>query len=390
MAGIDSTGFVKKTLAEIKDEIETAERAAINPALNLSAASVFGQINGIFADKLRELWDVAEAIYRSLYPDSAMGDALDNIASISGAVRQAATFSTVVIRCTGTNGTVLPAGRVVSVVGTGDRFASDALATIPVAGFVDVAFTAEETGPVAAPAGTLTVIETPVAGWVSATNLLDAELGTDEETDAAFRDRRLDLLAATGKGTVEAVRANLLSVTNVVQAFVFENVTNVTDVDGLPPKSFEAVVEGGANADIAASIFATKPIGIESFGSTTVPVVDSQGFSHDIDFSRPITLDVWVDVTVVVNAAVFGGGDQAAGIAQVKDAIVALGDSLDIGEDVIALAFKCAPLDVAGVLDVTVFFIEVGDPTPDQTVNIVVAPRELALFDTSRVLVTVV
>lgn len=388
--GVTTTGFSKKTLAEILAEIEAAERAQINAALDVSPASVPGQLNGIFGDKLRELWDVTEAVYRSLYPDSASGEALDNVAAITGATRQPATRSTVTVTCTGTPATFLPAGRVVSVDGSGARFESLADATIGGGGTVDVEFRAEEFGPVPAPAATLTVIETPVAGWASATNALDAELGTDLESDVDFRARRLDQLSLAGKGTVEAIRSAVLAVSGVSQAFVFENVTNITDIDGLPPKSFEVVVLGGADPDLAEAIFLSKPAGIETFGSDSESVVDSQGFSHTIEFSRPTTLDVWVDVTVQVNPAVFGGGDEPEGISQVKDAVVALGDALDIGADVIALAFKCAPLDVAGVLDVTAFFIEVGDATPDQIINIPVAPRELALFDTSRVLVTVV
>lgn len=387
--GVTSTGFSKKTLADLLAEIETAERAQINAALNLSPSSVLGQLNGIYADKLRELWDVAEAVYRSLYPDSASGEALDNVAAITGAVRQSATKSTVDVTCTGTPATALPLGRVVSVAGSGDRFVSTAPAVIGGGGTVVVPFESEEFGPIAAPAGTLTVIETPVAGWASATNPLDAALGTDEETDDAFRARRLDLLSVAGKGTVESIRANVLSVGGVSQAFVFENTTNTTNVDGLPPKSFEVVVDGGADADLATAIFITKPAGIEPYGTTTENVVDSQGFTHAMKFSRPTDVNIWIAVTVQVDAPVFGGGSTPAGIAQVKDALVALGDSLDIGADVIALAFRCAPLEVAGVIDVTAFAIDTI-PVPVGTVNIPIATRALAKFDTSRISVTVV
>ena len=63
--GVTSDGFVKKTLTVIKGEIEDTWRDTISPTVNALATAVFGQFNGIHSDKLRELWDVGQAIYRS-------------------------------------------------------------------------------------------------------------------------------------------------------------------------------------------------------------------------------------------------------------------------------------------------------------------------------------
>src|SRR5688572_16080023 len=95
MAGLTSTGFERKTIEDIKAEIEDEERLNISPTINTSSASVIGQINGIISSKLAELWELAEEVYNSQYPDSANGAALDNVAAITGTVRQEATKSTV-------------------------------------------------------------------------------------------------------------------------------------------------------------------------------------------------------------------------------------------------------------------------------------------------------
>lgn len=390
MSGVTPTGFEKKTLDEILTEIEDAERANLDQSLNLQAPSVFSSINGIFAERLEEIWDIAEAVYSAQYPDSANDAALDQVSSITGATRLPATKSTVNLLLAGTPTTVLTAGRVVSVVGTGDRFVLLADATIGGGGSVTADFESEEFGPIAAPSGTLTVIETPVSGWDTATNPLDADLGRNIETDPDFRTRRLQLLQNAGSATLEGIRSNVRAVADVLQAFVFENTTLVVDADGLPGKSFEVVVEGGVDADIAQVIFLSKPVGIESFGSTTVAVIDSQTFSHDISFSRPVTKDVWIELTVKIDPLVYGGGSIPAGDAQVEAALVALGDAQQIGQDVIALLFKCVPLeDVAGVLDVTVFAIGFA-PSPTLEVNLPIGNRELAVFDTSRIIVSTV
>lgn len=236
---------------------------------------------------------------------------------------------------------------------------------------------------------TLSSIEVGIAG--------DAVVGRDEEEDEDFRLRRVQLLRSSGASTVEAIRAGLLDpviTPGVEQAFVFENDTDVTDGDGRPPHSFEAVVFGGTDQDIAQTLFDLKPIGIQTFkvagpNGVTVVIVDSQGTNHTINFSRAdvITEHTIIDVSVV--AAEFGGGDQVAGEAQIRDAIKALGDTLDVGEDVIILRFKCVPFTIAGVVDVTDIFIEDVDPPTDQ-INIVITQRELATFITANIDINVV
>ena len=225
----------------------------------------------------------------------------------------------------------------------------------------------------------------------------DAVVGRDEESDPDFRLRRIQLLRSSGASTVEAIRAGLIDpiiTPGVSQAFVFENVTDFVDGDGRPAHSFEAVVFGGEDADVAQTLFDLKPIGIQTFkvvgvNGVAVVVTDSQGTNHTINFSRADTITEHTIVDISVVAADFGGGDQVAGEKQVRDAIKALGDTLDVGEDVIILRFKCAPLAIAGVNDVTDIFIENTDPPTNQA-NISISQRELGTFSTSDIDINVV
>ena len=217
----------------------------------------------------------------------------------------------------------------------------------------------------------------------------DATLGRDVETDPAFRLRRIDLLRISGAATLEAIRSAILNTESVLQAFVFENPTDFVDGFGRPPHSMEAVVSGGEDVDVAQTIFDTKPIGIQTFrvigpDGVTESIIDSQGVSHDINFSRAdeVTMHVIVDINVV--AVDFGGGSQVAGEQQVREAIKALGDLQEIGQSITILRYKCAPLAVTGVDDVTDIFIEDIDPPTNQA-NIPLLPRELATFSTADI-----
>jgi uncharacterized phage protein gp47/JayE len=190
--GLTTTGFVAKPLEIIKEEIEATERAEISPTINTSSASIVGQVNGIVASKVREIWELANAIAAALDPSAATAQQLDALAAITGTTREPAKRSTVTMRVTLEDGTTLPLGSVASVLGTGARFATTAI-VVNSSGAptdFDVPAESEETGPIAAPSGTLTVIATPVSGWLAVTNPTPAILGAAVETDDELRARR--------------------------------------------------------------------------------------------------------------------------------------------------------------------------------------------------------
>lgn len=213
-------------------------------------------------------------------------------------------------------------------------------------------------------------------------NALDASLGRDIETDAEARLRREELLQRGGAATPDSIRSNVRDVDGVTSCKNFENRTMAVDGDGLPAKSYEIVVLGGDTEDIAQVIWDYGPAGIEDYGSSSDVIVDGDGNSQTIYFTRPTELDMYIIIDVTVDSALYptDGDDQVAA------ALAAYGDDLEIGDDVIVLAQSSLALDVAGVTDVTVFKVDEANP-PVNTANYTVGSRELAVFDTSRITV---
>lgn len=80
--GVTETGFSKKSTGEQLAELETAMQADFGAGVVQDAQSPLGQLNGMFADALGELWDIAEAIYGSFDPDQATGTRLDAIGKL--------------------------------------------------------------------------------------------------------------------------------------------------------------------------------------------------------------------------------------------------------------------------------------------------------------------
>jgi uncharacterized phage protein gp47/JayE len=393
MAGVEATGFVVKSLEELEQDLIDAEQAEINPQVNTSATSVLGQLNGIFAAKLNEVWDVAHSVYSSFDPNQAEGAALTALAALTGTVRRAATKSTVTLTVNLNAGVTLPAGSIASVTDAPTRrfvTLADATNGGGSPANVSVEAEAESTGVVVGSAGTIEEIETPFSGWNTVTNAADADLGQDEETDAELRLRREEDIRRTGSGAPDAIRADVLAVDDVTYCRVFENTTDVTDGDGLPPHSIEVLVLDGADADIAQAIWDSKPAGIATHGTDSDTATDSLGNTHTVEFSRPSEIDIYLDFHITTNAdPLLGSIYPGDGDTQVKDAVAVWWQTnKTIGDDVILAQLYPAILEIDGVTDVR--FIEADtSPTPSATSNIAIGIRELAVLDTGNMTVDI-
>ena len=250
-------------------------------------------------------------------------------------------------------------------------------------------FTALELGALACPVGGLSTIDTLILGWDSVSNLVEGAIGRDVETDAALRLRHQDSVRATGSATVKAIRARILQdVDSVTACSIYENRTNA-EVDSLPPHSFEAIVSGGLDAEILAKIWEIKPAGIETYGNVSGTVIDENGDGQTIYFSRPVPQYAWIRVSV---DQVYSEEPLTAALAQaIRDAVIAYGSTLTVGDDIITQRFY-GPIYSAtsGLGQITVeaaiTSTEVGSPSYS-TNNISILRSELATFSAVRIVI---
>lgn len=388
MSGIDATGFTSKTAAQVLDDLKAAAKTNLGAGVNVEVDSILGVLLGIVADVVGQQWEVMAAIYASTYPDTAVGEALDNVAAITGTPRLAATKSQVTVAVTTDQTVNIAAGAFVgSVSGNSAARFENAEAIVTVgADTVDVLFEAIDTGPTVANAGTLTVIDTPTTGVTGITNAADASVGTDIETDAALRLRREAELSAIGAGTLDTIKARLAQVTGVESSNVFENTSDVTDGDGIPPHAFWPIVYGSpmpAANDVAQALWDVKPIGIESDGASSGTATDAEGVSQTVYYDEATAVPIYIEITITTDADEY----PADGDAQVKAALIASRVDAGLGDDVISEAVKAAAFSVPGVLDITAWLIDDVTP-PVASANIVIAKDEFAVFDTSQITVT--
>lgn len=391
MAGVTAEGFVAKTVEELKAEIEAEQLETIDPSLVLAPDQPIGQINAIVSKKLAEVWELAAVAFNAFNREAAEDFLLDNVGSLTGTPREESKKS--LVTCTLDLDAAFSAAAGTLMANVTDeetiQFVNRDEVTSTTAGEYDVVFESVEYGPVNANAGTLEQITNPVTGWNSITNDEDAVPGALVEEDSPYRQRQIDELTATGSSTVDAIRADVLKVPGVEQCYVFENVTLITDENGLPGKAIEVVIYDGSvpaadDTAIAQAIWDSKPSGSETYGTEQEDAVDPLGIDRPMKFSRATLKNVYLEFDLVVNPKLF----PVNGATLVKEAAVARGNMLNLGDDVIDLVIAASALSVPGVIDVTE--LRLGfTASPVGTTNLTITGREIARFDTSRIVVSV-
>lgn len=451
MSGVTSSGFVVETIDTLVAALNAAWRSVFGDAINVDPQSRDGQEIGIIAEPIAEVWAAGEAISQLFNPSGATDQGLDNLAAITGTIRTPASKSIVTLVLTGTPTTVVGVGKIASVLGTLAKFAttgsvtigavSDWLATTSYSlgqraknggtqriyqvitpgisagaggptstsaditdgtvhwrylgdgtGAIDSPALATVTGPVQGYSGTITTIDTAVGGWLGVNNVLDAAPGNDVMGNPGLRKKRLDELGGQGVSALPAIRAAILRVAGVTTCVIFENTTDGT-VDTVSPHAFEALVEGGADADILNAIGKNRPTGIQSVGSTSGSVVDVAGLSRTEKFSRPTTLNVYVTVAVTKDPTTY----PSDGDSRIKDVIVAIGNQNPVGRDAEGTEISgwlfprhdIEGVGVAGVLKMTSATLVDTNPTPVAT-EVIATARQRVNFDTSRIAVVAI
>lgn len=231
-------------------------------------------------------------------------------------------------------------------------------------------------GPIAAPAGILNTIVTSIAGLDMVTNPADAVLGTNEESDTALRLRRNLTLSNPGAGTLDSMISGVNELADVTYSFGRENTTNATDGFGLPQKSFQIIVEGGDDDEIAQVIWDRKPAGILSYGGDSGTAVDIMGNDQTVDFQRPTAVPIYVLAEYTLySEEIFPTGGKAL----IEAIILEEGAKLAVGTNVISQRFH-GPIfsQVAGIETLTIKIKT--SPTPTLTTTIAISDSQRATF----------
>lgn len=465
---VTETGLKRKTLQEIRVELEMALKGVFGPEFETAVDSPNGQLISQLALSNSNLWELAQEVYDSRDPAQADGVSLDFAAALNGIYRHGSTACRVdaMLYTLGASANVPAGSKAMRTRGSLlfsldtavaiSRASCDALyiqddgsaknteyvfhftfgdvtlentspstpnlaalkADIETAGgtaeysengllvthengvgitgnlpddFIIYAgksatFTADSVGVQTCEVGELDNIPNSVTGWDKVYNYAAGVPGTTTESDAALRIRRAAAATAfKGKGTDEAVEAHLMEdVVGVTSAKVKSNRQMTTDSDGIPPKSFRALVVGGEDYEVAKCILDNQASGIESYGNTSVAVTDGNGDQQIVSFSRPISVCLWVKISYKVY-----GEEQQSSDDEIKAALIDWASrEYQLGKDVIPSRVLQGLYDVSGIGEATpevAVTAEATDTPTYGTTTIPVAATEYAVLTASRI-----
>jgi len=321
---IDATGLHIPTYQDIlEDQIQQA-RNIFGQDIYLGIDSQDYQYLSTFALKISDTLQAIQFAYDSRGPGTAIGSGLDGLIKLNGIARSPATYSTAVETLTGTPGTVITNGVIQDV--SNYYWNMPSTVTIGFGGTVDVTVTCQNPGPIAANPGDINIIATPTYGWASAANTLAAIPGTSTEADSQLKARQAISTAQPSLTVLEGVKGAIAGVLGVTRSKVYENDTDSTDLNGLPPNSITALVEGGADSEVAQVIFKKKGPGCKANGTTVVSITDQFGDINPIGFYRPS----YVDIDVVISVTQLTGYTTQM-TANIKTAIAAFLNAMNMG-----------------------------------------------------------
>jgi uncharacterized phage protein gp47/JayE len=319
MSSFTPDGLILDRYPDIFDKLTADFRAAFGEGLKNTPDSIAGQIIALFSEVVSDQNELIEGVVNAHDPESALGIYLSKIVRFNGINRKEEVRSTVPLNLTANSaGSTVPAGSLFQDPDIQEDFALDSETVIAPSGTQLASATAVNPGPIAALAGTIDKIVTPVYGLESVDNPSDATPGQIRETDPLLRVRRTNAAQGAGSANVPAIRKKINDIDSVTAVKVVQNRTDETTVEGQPPHSVWCIVQGGTDQEVAQAIFESVNAGTDLFGSLTVPYYDAEsGETYDINFSRPIQKNIYISVNITKFDEYPPAGD-----ADMKQAIV--------------------------------------------------------------------
>ena len=183
------------------------------------------------------------------------------------------------------------------------------------------------TGANVVPIKTLQSMTPTPTGFVSLTNISAFTTGNDVETDVEYITRFNSIVDEATASTKPAIYKALLAVDGVSKVKIYDNPTNIDQVE-CDTESFNCVIVGGLPVDIAATLATKKPINAATSGTT------SYTYSYEDSSQEVIKYTVCnqVPYTVKVSYTTEDGYQLSDAIqSAIKTNLLTLAESFTIG-----------------------------------------------------------
>jgi uncharacterized phage protein gp47/JayE len=224
------------------------------------------------------------------------------------------------------------------------------------------------------------------------------QIGEDREGDEELRKRAFDDNSLGGAATLDAIGAAVREVENVKSVVVNRNRED-SSVNGLPPHSFEVVVYGGSNENIANALHRVESIDSHDVGGVNGKLQTFDVYSETtqdtetISWSSPYELKLNITLDLIVSDSFVGEEEITSIVAKYiggTDVDGTRTNGLDVGDNIFESILKNRIVDPeeTGVWEVNSLTIDSDSDGTDNTVEdtsgadvLEVANNEVALVN---------
>lgn len=364
---ITGQGVIVPDTSEVLTEVQNMFKEAFGEDLDLTVTTTQGRLIELFQRNRTFCIQICALVSNMLNLNRATGFVLDDLGSLFLIERHPATYTTTTVVLGGVAGTIIPAGTRIQTTG-GDIFINDQSYTIDASGSVNALYRAQETGEIACPANTLTVILDRINGLETAINPAQPVLGQELESDSDFRTRIKTSLNINSIAITSAIKSNLEAIPSVVGSYCYDNYEDSSEtIDGVvvPAHSLLACVEGGSNLEVATVLYKKKSCGCGYINATDNPdytvitenVIDeAYGTVYPVTFMRPE--ETAIDIAITVSRQDYSGADLSD---RVKDAILQWYNGEIDGVDGIKIGKAVSPFEISAAVSVVLPDIFISD-----------------------------
>jgi uncharacterized phage protein gp47/JayE len=271
---LTSAGLTIQQQPDIVSTLTAGYTSIYGADINLGPNTPDGQMLNIYATALEDNLELLQSVYNMFNLPNAYGVQLDNMAQLLGIIRQSGTYTQAKVLVTVSQAITIPgqdvllsnpAATVFTVADqAGNLYQLQTSNIFGGAGSATLTFVSVNIGQTLTSANTITTITTPFLGVVSVNNPSTSSdiIGTNEESDSAFRVRMSASLQISANGPADAMRAQLLNIPGVIDALVAENDTGGI-VNGVFAHGIMVVVNQGTapSSSVAQVIYSTKQMG---------------------------------------------------------------------------------------------------------------------------------
>jgi uncharacterized phage protein gp47/JayE len=289
---VDNFGIQQKTQEEITSDIQNIF-LKYYPDFSLSTQSPQGNIANAFILFLLDTQENNIKLFNNLNLLTAQGVFLDLIGYVKGIKRKSGSYTMQEIKITTNRALTLNGINVQSNFKISDNLNNNYLLidTIEIqsAGTYTLTFRSEKMDAIFSAIGTITNIITNILGVESVINEVPpVSMGLIGESDPIYRQRLIDINSIITQGLDESIYSQILNLNNVSNVYIYNNRTN-NIVNGIPPRTFYAIIEGGDIQDIATIFYqniSTTPLFGDELYLYTTPLNNS----FEVRFDRPATV----------------------------------------------------------------------------------------------------